>query len=129
MGESKDTTPQKLMAARVRDDIKSHLDHIDRLIKGFFYGWGYEAVALGEIREAIETVRALVNGEPLQVVNADAWRKHCEELRQITIKNAASKAFNDMDYLGLRNKLIPRPGWKGNKNLRSEVAALYRPAP
>lgn len=79
-----------------------------------------------EVRDRVTTLCGKLV-EILEDSEISACKPKARDLAKMLNEQIAFEAaWHDNDYLSLRSRLIPRPGWKGNKRLRADADALYR---
>lgn len=102
-------------------DIVHALDFAMYHAKGTANGYGLAADGLDGLRDALEHIVDALAGAQVKLVRPEV-RRECETREKV------DAAWRDRKYVDLIHfKLHPRPGWKGNKKLRAEVEALYKP--
>jgi hypothetical protein len=99
--------------------------------QGGHNGFGLSGDELEALRSSLLDVKECIDRAQFRLVRPDVRDAIVQLARERETAEKAGEAFSDGEYLGFRCKLIGRPSgrvsWNGNKKLRAEVEALYKP--
>jgi hypothetical protein len=111
----------------LRRFIVFQIDGVMDGVSGATNGYGLSETARERIGDALQTIKDELESATFRIVRPDVRDAIVRLARERVTAEKTGEAWSDGEYLGFRNKLTGRPGWNGNKKLRAEVEALYKP--